>query len=130
VKCTAGYFNGGSTVTWTFNSTPVALGTTTAAADGTATINFSVPNVETGSHTITATGTGAGGQTVTASLTLTAGFDVIAAGINTPTTVATTTGLPVTGSGDTGILVTAGAALVVAGSLTVLVTRRRRTAHA
>src|SRR5512138_2371710 len=53
ITISAGIFASGSTVTFTFFSQPVTLGTATADADGVATIEATIPSDATpGTHTI------------------------------------------------------------------------------
>lgn len=120
VACEAGYFQPGSTVTWTLFSTPVNLGTSVADSNGIARISFTMPTgMSLGAHTVQATGTSFDGVGQTA-LTVTAGITLG----NAVSQTAPTGNLPVTGS-DTGYMTTIAVALVAGGALLVLATRRK-----
>jgi LPXTG-motif cell wall-anchored protein len=117
ITVTGTHFAPGTQVTFVFNSTPVTLGTATAASDGTLTFAFSVPAVPAGAHTVTA----AIGGTVVAS----AAFSVTAAG-------ATVSGGDPAALASTGSDVSSAAglialALLIGGGLLILLRRRART---
>jgi LPXTG-motif cell wall-anchored protein len=119
----------GSTGTFTFNSTPILLGSATADAAGTVVFNGTTPNVALGAHTITYAGTAADGSPSNYSLPVTV---VAADGTgNTTTTAGTGAGtLPRTGSNSTGTLLPIAAVLVAGGALMVIITRKRTSATA
>ncbi len=104
----------GSTVTLAIHSTTQSLGTATAGSDGSFTADVALPCLDAGSHTITATGTGADGSSKTAStsVTLSGGCDP-----------ATGT-LPHTGSDSTPML-TLVAGLLLVGAVLLIAARRR-----
>jgi LPXTG-motif cell wall-anchored protein len=105
------------TVTVTFNSQPVGVGTATANAVGSFTLNTQTPSVPLGTHMIIATGGGAEASTTVQVVATQAG----AAG---------TTPLPRTGTSSTVPLARIGIALLAAGGLVLAMTHRaRRTAH-
>lgn len=102
-------FNG--TVSWFVNSVRTQVGTSSANASGGASITFVVPStLETGAHTVEATGTSVAGTT----LTVTRAF-----------TVSGGTGLARTGSSNTGDMVRLGGALLVVGAALAFGVRRR-----
>lgn len=124
VTCEAGYFDPGSTVTWTLDGKTV--GTSVANASGVATITFKVPEgYSAGNHTVVASGTAKGSPT-SAKLTLEAGITVT--GASTTAAPSGTSTLPRTGS-DSGMLATVAAGLIVAGGLLVITSRQRRRHH-
>ncbi|RDV45148.1 hypothetical protein DOE76_07690 [Leifsonia sp. ku-ls] len=111
------HFAPGTTVTFEFHSTPVALGTAKAAPDGTLTFAFAVPAVEAGAHTVTASV----GGTVVAS----AAFTVAAAA------AASAAGDPASALASTGSEVNPASALLALALLLgggALVVARRRLA--
>lgn len=116
LTATAASFDPGSTVTFTFFSDPVVLGTATADAAGTATLQATWPAAASdGTHTVVASGTANG-----------APFEV------SSSTVCGATGggsgtLPRTGS-DSAPLLQIAIALVAAGGLLVLAARKRMAA--
>jgi LPXTG-motif cell wall-anchored protein len=117
ITVTGTHFAPGTEVTFVFNSTPVTLGTATAASDGTLTFAFAVPAVPAGAHTVTA----AIGGTVVAS----AAFSVTAAS-------ATVSGGDPAALASTGSDVSPAAglialALLIGGGLLILLRRRART---
>ena len=119
VTTSAKVFEPGSTVTFTFFSAPVELGTAVADAAGVATLTFEVPATATaGTHTIEASGTGADGLPLTVTTTITVAG---AAGAGD---------LPTTGSSSTVSLTQVALAAVVGGGLLVLVANKRRSAKA
>jgi hypothetical protein len=66
VTVTGHSFEVGERVTGLLQSTPVALGSRTAGADGTAVFSFALPSgIEPGPHTVTLTGANSGGVAVT-----------------------------------------------------------------
>jgi LPXTG-motif cell wall-anchored protein len=115
-------------VTGTLHSTPVALGTETADTNGKATFSFTVPNdLAPGAHSVELAGE-TSGVTVTAAVEVT---NATATEGTTGTTVATANvegtassagELPRTGSSSPAV---AGLALLAAGIVLVLATRRR-----
>jgi hypothetical protein len=118
VTLSARVFQSGSTVTFTFFSAPVVLGTATANSSGVATLTATIPsNATPGTHRIEATGTGADGQPLTVVINITV---LGAAG----------SGLPTTGSGSTAPLTQLAAAALAGGGLLVLLANRRRGARA
>lgn len=133
VTVTAGYFTPGSEVTITMQSDPVTLGTATADATGNITGTFVLPAATTqGQHTITATGARLGtgvSESVSAQITVTFPAGCVSNQTTTPTTTTGGGSLPVTGS-DNGMFVAIGAALLVAGGLLVMATRKRNAARA
>jgi LPXTG-motif cell wall-anchored protein len=104
-----------STVTFTFFSEPVMLGTDTANGSGVASLTATIPaNATPGTHRIDATGTGADGQPLTVSVNVT--VLGATAGSN----------LPTTGSGSTAPLTQMAVAALAGGGLLVLLANRRR----
>ncbi|MDN4614145.1 lamin tail domain-containing protein [Leifsonia sp. F6_8S_P_1B] len=122
-------FAAGSRVSFVFNSTPVELGATTAADDGSLRFAFAVPQVPAGAHTVTASVNG----TVVAS----AAFTVTAAAAGpAPAGDGSSTGngasavvdpaLASTGS-DLGIAgIAAAVTLLLAGGALLVIRRRRK----
>lgn len=108
-------FNGA--VSWFVNSTRVQVGSSNANSAGGASLTFVVPStLESGAHTIEATGTSAAGTT----LTVTRAFTVSGG------TALARTGAP----SNTDDMVRVGGALIVVGAVLVFgVARRRRTAQ-
>lgn len=134
VSCEAGYFAPGTSVSWTLNSTPVALGATIAAPDGKAAITFNIPaGFELGAHVVTASGASLPKPSET--LTLSANITVVGVAGNNDTNGSGSSGssgtvtstLPVTGSSTTTLYAGVGAGLVACGALVLLATRRRRS---
>jgi hypothetical protein len=118
VKTSAQIFTPGATVTFTFFSAPINLGTAVADANGVATLEFKVPTgVEAGTHRIEASGLGANGQPLTVTTTI----QVAAAG-------AGASGLPTTGSSNSGSLTQVAVGVMVFGGLMVVMANKRRTA--
>ena len=115
----------GATITLELHSTPILLGSTVVAADGTYRLTVTLPAGVTGSHTLVATMTG-----VTPVATA---VDVVSPGAASG---APTTGGPTTASGA-GVLATTGTdavsaviaalALMVGGAAAVVVARARRS---
>lgn len=129
ITITAGVFAPGSTVTDTFFSQPVELGTATANADGVATLEGTIPlNATPGTHTITASGVAADGSPLEVSTTVTVLDDDD--GVEAPGGAgAAGGGLPITGSESLPIA-RIGAALLAVGGGLLFITRRRRAATA
>jgi LPXTG-motif cell wall-anchored protein len=119
---TAGVFLPGSTVTFTFLSDPVNLGSAIANAVGTASASATVPvDAPLGAHTVTASGQSADGP-----LTLSASVTVVpAAGAGGAGAGAGAGNLPRTGD-DTSIPLTRVAAVLLAGGGVLVFTARRR----
>lgn len=105
----AGTFAPGADVTVTLHSDPVVLGTFPAADDGSFDVTVTVPeDVDTGEHSLVAEGPGPDGDTVTVQADL------------------TVDDLAFTGSeGTGGLLVGAGALILVGAAAAVWATRRR-----
>jgi hypothetical protein len=119
VTCTATGFEPGADVT--FSTGGSTIGTATADSAGTASISFTAPG---GTVTVLAAGLGADGAVLELSTQL-----VVGAAVVTPTPDASPgDDLPVTGTSRTASFVRVGLALVAAGGLTVLATRRRSPA--
>jgi hypothetical protein len=98
------------TVTWFVNSTRTQVGSSTASNGG-ASLTFVVPStLETGAHTVEASGTSEAGT----ALTVTRAF-----------TVSGGTSLARTGASNTGDLVRLGGALLIVGAVLVYGVRRR-----
>jgi LPXTG-motif cell wall-anchored protein len=118
VTVTAKTFAAGATVTFTFNSTPIALGTSVADANGVATKTFKVPaGVAAGTHHVEASGLGTNGQILTQSAAITV-------------TGGTSATVPKTGANSTLPMAEMGVGALALGGLLVLVARRRTKAHA
>ncbi len=110
----------GATVTLTFASDPVTLGTVTANANGQFSATATIPsNASAGTHTITASGTGANGSTLVLSASLTVTGGAAAAGARGP--------LAFTGSTDTAPLLWISLVALVSGAAMVVGARRRST---
>jgi LPXTG-motif cell wall-anchored protein len=128
VSCSTSQWPAGASVSAELHSTPIALGTVTADASGSATANFTVPaNLSLGQHQVTLTGVDFAGETVTIAETL----NVVAAGVSQATsgaTVAATGSLPATGSSDATALAEIGFSLLGLGALAVALSRRRAAA--
>lgn len=119
-----GCFMPGSTVTITMYSDPVVLGTAIADSLGNVEATVTIPTgAALGSHLIELAGTGRDGQPTVMGVSIAVQLSSLGTGA---TGTSTGTPLPVTGTESTG-LATAGVALVVAGGLVVLATRKRRT---
>jgi LPXTG-motif cell wall-anchored protein len=119
VTVSAKVFEPGSTVTFTFFSAPVVVGTAVADAAGVATLTFDVPSTATaGTHTIEASGTGADGLPLTVTTTITVAG--AAAGGD----------LPTTGSSNTVSLTQVALTALVGGGFFVLMANKRRSAKA
>jgi LPXTG-motif cell wall-anchored protein len=118
----AGSFPPGSEVEVGVESTYQRVGTTTAAANGSARFTFEVPrNLEPGEHNVVFTGSGN---------TERVPFTVVGAsgGAGTGSATDTVAGqLPRTGTNDFVPLTVAGAGLVLVGTGVVVAARRRRT---
>lgn len=116
VTATSSGHQPGEVVSFTFQSDPIALGTATADANGVAVLEFEVPDVTPGSHTVTAAS-----ETVTHS----APFEVLAAGAKGANEKSRGGALPRTGQ-DSLWMIQLGVALVGAGALVTHTARRRR----
>ncbi|MGH9213812.1 MAG: hypothetical protein ACRD2C_24535 [Acidimicrobiales bacterium] len=116
-------FEEGTTVVVTLDGA-TQLGTPSVGADGTFSLDVTIPADLTGEHTIVATGTGS-------DVSLSATFEVGDCDATT-TTVAAGGSLPRTGSNSTMPLVRAGLALAAVGGvlLAIAAKRRRRAALA
>lgn len=127
----AGIFAPGSTVTFTFFSQPVVLGTAEADDVGIVTFEARIPsNASVGVHTIVASGIAPDGSPLEVSTTVTVlasddGTDEATAGFGTGGT--TRGSLPRTG-GESLPMLRIAAALLAVGAGMVFVTRRRRAA--
>lgn len=124
ITITCSGYLGGVTVTFTFFSQPVDLGSATADASGVESFSATIPsNAAVGAHTITATGASASG-TLTNSVAVT----VVGAGAGAAGAGATGAGdLPRTGD-DTSIpLARVAALLVAAGGIALFFARRRKS---
>jgi hypothetical protein len=141
VTVTGSGWEPGSTVDVELHSTPVALGSVVADSSGTISQSFTVPaTTELGAHTISLTGTPAGGSssqtvTVSADLTVAAAAAVVTDPVSDPTqldstgttdTGSTGSSLPVTGT-LVGPALALGGFLVLAGAALVTSTRRSRS---
>jgi hexosaminidase len=109
-------FDPGSTVTFTFESTPVVLGTSVANTNGVASVNTTVPNTTLGEHLVRAVGTFEG-----EAVNLTTSVTVVGA-------TATAAPLPRTGS-DSMNLWRIGTVAVLLGGLFVALSRKRRVRY-
>jgi LPXTG-motif cell wall-anchored protein len=119
VTISARTFCAGCPVTFMLFSEPINLGTVDADANGVATITFTVPEeLSAGTHTVEASGTGADGQPLTVTTTITVtGAAGGAGGGNLPTT-----------GNDSAISMSQVAlAAIVGGGLLVLVANKRRS---
>ncbi len=110
----------GALITVTIQSDPVVLGTINANGAGTFSQNFTIPCLENGTHTITASGIAADGLPRTSSDVVTIQNCVITAGARA---------LAFTGSNDTFPFVGIGVGLILAGAVLAVVAQRRRSAH-
>jgi LPXTG-motif cell wall-anchored protein len=120
VTCTPGSFAGGVTVTVTFTSAPVQIGSGTSAADGSFTKSVTVPSDATpGAHTITASGTGPTGAAASYPMAFTVTTPIAE---NEPVNGQP---LPRTGSSSTIPWTRAGVALLLVGGALVFIGRRR-----
>jgi LPXTG-motif cell wall-anchored protein len=128
VTITAKAYSGSGAVTVTLDQT--ILGTPTPTADGTATLDATLPEgTSHGSHTITSTGMGLDGEQLSLSSTI----EVVSCDAAPTTTVATggSGSLPTTGSNGTLTLLRIGLALAALGGVLLAVaTKRRRSARA
>jgi hypothetical protein len=135
-----------SNVDVVLHSTPFALGSTTADADGAFSLTGTIPcDTAAGDHTISVAGTDDGGSAVTDSIAIVvqnASASNCAAVLGTTVTPSssssgtaatetargtTSSNLPFTGSAATVMLLTLAAGLIGAGSLAVVAARRRRS---
>jgi LPXTG-motif cell wall-anchored protein len=107
----------GATLALTIASTPQSLGTVMVQPDGTFSTGVTIPCLDPGTHTITASGTGSSGTAATASTMITV------SGACDPNSVS----LPRTGS-DAASLVTLAAGLALLGAVLLIVMNRRRSA--
>lgn len=115
ITLSAQIYQSGAPVTFTLFSGSVVLGTATANSGGVATLTTTIPaNTAPGSYTIEASGTGANGQPLTLVLSITV-------------TGAGTSGLPVTGSSNSGTMTQVAIAAIAAGGLFVLMANKRRS---
>lgn len=134
VTATATGLKPGSSATFTFESTPVNLGTVTVDGAGVATITFNTPNVTLGGHLVRVVGTSPQDQAVN----LTANITVVGAGGTGSGVGGTGTGtgtagggtLPRTGSDATSTILPIALGLITLGGLAVVLTRRRADAAA
>jgi hexosaminidase len=122
ITLTAEGFGPGTTVQFSVESTPQALGSAVASSSGVATLTTTLPaNLSAGAHTIRAVGTDPSGAPLNVTTTIT----VAAAGATTTTTTATSpTGLAATGSSSAG-LVRIGVVIAVLGGLLLLAGKRQ-----
>ena len=121
VTITAGSFLEGATVSFSFASDPVTLGSATANADGRATLTASIPgNASPGQHTITASGDSVDGPLLVSSTVTVSG-----GAADTPATTSAAE-LPPTGVGDATSMaaIVAVIALALGGALLFIVRRR------
>jgi len=107
----------GATISLTIASTPQSLGTASVQSDGTFSKDVTLPCVDSGTHTISASGTSSSGTANTASTTIT-----VTGSCNPGSGT-----LPHTGS-DAGPVLTLAAGLVLLGAVLVIVLSRRRAA--
>ena len=131
VTATATGLKPGSSATFTFESTPVNLGTVTVDGSGVATITFNTPNVVLGPHLVRVVGT----SPQDAPVNLTAAITVVGAGgagvgAGGAGAGAGSGNLPRTGSDVTSTLLPVALGLISLGGLAVVVTRRRAGATA
>jgi hypothetical protein len=111
VTISGGGFAPGAQVQITVASTPTLLATVSADGSGSIQATVTIPsNLEPGTHTLSATGANPAGGTLVLTSTI------------------TVSGLALTGS-NTGVLVGVALALLGAGVLLVVVTRRRRASN-
>ena len=122
ITLTAKGFGSGTTVQFSVESTPQALGSAVANSSGVATLTTTLPaNLSAGAHTIRAVGTDPSGAPLNVTTTIT----VAAAGATTTTTAAASpTGLAATGSSSAG-LVRIGVVIAVLGGLLLLAGKRQ-----
>ena len=126
ITITTGTYLSGSSITVTFFSQPVPLGSAVANAVGEGTLSATIPaNASLGAHTITAEGTTAAGP-----LTQSVSVTVVAADGGAGAGTGARTPLPRTGDDMSLPLARAAVVLVAAGGALLLVTRRRRHADA
>ena len=108
----------GTTVTLTVGGVQQTLGTAPVQSDGSFSADVTLPCLDSGSHTITVTGTGASGAAATASTMIT-----VTGSCGDPGNGS----LPRTGS-DIASLFTLAAGLALLGAVMVIVMNRRRSA--
>ena len=126
ITISSGTYLAGSSVTVTFFSQPVPLGSAVANAIGEGTLSATIPaNASLGAHTITAEGT-----TVAGPLSQSVSITVVAADSGAGAGSGARSPLPRTGDDLSMPLARAAVVLVVAGGALLLVTRRRRHADA
>lgn len=123
VTVTGGGFAAGETVQAVVSSDPVNVGQATANASGAVSLTFTLPaSVAAGSHTVTLTGV-TSGATASAPLTVTAAQTTAS---STTSTTAVRATIARTGSNDVDSQLQLALALLAAGAVLVLATRRRR----
>jgi LPXTG-motif cell wall-anchored protein len=110
----------GTTVALTIASTPQSLGTASVQSDGTFAQDVTIPCLDAGTHTISASGTDASGAANTVSTTVTVTGTCGAGGGSGGT-------LPHTGSNASGV-VTLASGLILLGAVLVIALNRRRSA--
>jgi len=115
ITVTACCFAPGSTVTFTLEG--LVVGTATADANGVATLTFTMPDLGPGTYRLEASGTGADGQPLVVSTTLTVGGTGRGAGSGA---------LPTTGSDSSLPMSQIGIGAVAGGGLLVLLAKKRR----
>jgi hypothetical protein len=118
-------FMGGSSVTWTLFSAPVVLGTTTADAEGVATITTNIPlDAAVGAHRVEATGVDRFGDALTLVLDITV---VSAQGLPSEDPPGSSGGpLPRTGSSSSVPMAQIAVATIVAGGFLLIMANKRR----
>jgi LPXTG-motif cell wall-anchored protein len=107
----------GATISLSIASTPQSLGTAAVQSDGTFSKDVTLPCVDSGTHTISASGTSSAGTADTASTTIT-----VTGSCNPGSGT-----LPHTGS-DAAPVLTLAAGLILLGAVLVIVLSRRRAA--
>jgi hypothetical protein len=129
MNITSDGWQGGSTVTFTFFSSPILLGTAQADSQGVVRAMFRVPQVEPGMHTLRLTGVGADGNARTVDFPIKVIADSVVAGRTLD--AATGTGSGSSAFGKTGAahareIAAIGFALFAVGAALVLAIRRSR----
>lgn len=125
----AGGWQAGATVTFTFFSDPIHLGTRVADGNGVVRATFPVPDVEPGLHTLRMTGIGADGQPRTVDWpvrVLARGTQVAGVTQDRPAAAGSGGAFGKTGMDSVKEIVAAGFALVAVGAVLVLAVRRSR----
>lgn len=123
-QVTGGGFMPDSPVEVIFNSTPTLLGVLTASATGTASGSFDVPaNAAPGAHRVDMVGLDPDGNARVLSVSVT----VAAAGAAATPARSSTTGSALAFTGTTTLTLVAIGALLLAGGVTVMQLRRRRS---